>query len=106
MYDLFIEKIREIDHFLSNMQESDDKRIMVDSVNQLKEAMHNLFEHADDLQGWLKEFSVKVSTEEDRKFLNGSIDMLYDLKVLSSGLVGMEQMLMSSGLYRGHESQM
>ncbi|WP_419660445.1 uncharacterized protein Dvar_08070 [Desulfosarcina variabilis str. Montpellier] len=106
MYDLFIEKIKEIDHFLSNMQESDDKKVMIDRVKNLKAAMHNLFEQADDLQGFLKEFSIKVSTEEDRKFLNGSIDMLYDLKVLSSGLVGMEQVLMSSGMYRGHDSQM
>lgn len=92
MYDLFIEKIKEIDQFLSNMQESDDKRVMIDRVNNLKKAMHNLFEQADDLQDCLKSLSARVSNEDDRQFLNGSIDMLYDLKVLSSGLIGMEQL--------------
>jgi hypothetical protein len=91
MYDLFIEKIREIDHYLSKMQECEDKSVLIDRVNNLKKAMHNLFEQADDLQDCLKAFSARVSDDEDRKFLNGSIDMLYDLKVLSSGLIGMEQ---------------
>jgi hypothetical protein len=91
MYDLFINKIREIDHFLSTLQSSDDKRMMIDSVDNLKKAMHNVFEQADDLQDCLKDLSLKVANEEDRKFINGSIDMLYDLKVLSSGLIGVER---------------
>lgn len=90
MYDLFSKKIREIDHFLFNLQYSDDKSGMIDGVNNLKEAMHNLFEQAEYLQDCLKVLSVRVSNEEDRKFINGSIDMLYDLKALSSGLIGME----------------